>query len=291
MNLLDERQALIAIRALLDASDTARLAVAFWGAGAISRLGLDRSGLSAQVLCNLDSGACNPAELRKIRELPGISIRSHPSLHAKVYWTPEGAVLGSSNASTNGLALEGDAASGWAEANVRLADRGVLQEIEVWFDRLFAAGYVISEADLNRAEEIWQERAKMAPPGTRLLPHVVAPSNEASAPRVDANAVSMPSEQAFTQAMWEIYRQAVKVGYKPTTFLRMLTDYGGIETAHRLIQGNTATSGFTVLWEKGRLDLSVEALVLAPRWTAMFSVEERNIARKRLVDHGYKLDA
>ena len=42
MKLLDEIDALNEIQALLRSADTARLAVAFWGAGAIERLGLDR---------------------------------------------------------------------------------------------------------------------------------------------------------------------------------------------------------------------------------------------------------
>lgn len=169
MKLLDERDALAEIRSLLEASGTAQLAVAFWGSGAIERLGLNRAGLSARILCNLDSGACNPSELRRINALPGITLKSHPRLHAKVYWTAAGAVLGSSNASSNGLALEGKANLGWAEANVRIDDPTTLQDIRTWFEKLFAAGYDILDADLDRAELIWKARVKLAPSGTRLV--------------------------------------------------------------------------------------------------------------------------
>lgn len=173
MKLLDEAKALVEIRSLLGEADEARLAVAFWGAGAIERLGLDRPGFRAQILCNLDSGACNPAELRRIRKLSGIMLRAHPALHAKVYWTPQAAVLGSSNASSNGLALEGDAAGAWAEANVRVNDTAMLAEIATWFEALFAEGYEILDADIDRAELIWKARAKMAPTGRRLVGDLV----------------------------------------------------------------------------------------------------------------------
>ncbi|MFG1331124.1 phospholipase D family protein [Xanthobacter autotrophicus] len=173
MTLLDENQALIEIRGLLAATKEAQLAVAFWGTGAIERLGLDRAGLSAKILCNLDSGACNPTELRRIRALPGVTLKSHPALHAKVYWTPTAAVLGSSNASANGLAMEGDLASGWAEANVRLDDPVVLNDIAAWFERLFAAGHEILDADIKRAEMIWKARTKMTPTGSRLAGDLV----------------------------------------------------------------------------------------------------------------------
>ena len=66
----------------------------------------------------------------------------------------------------------------------------------------------------------------------------------------------------------------------------MLADHGGVETARRLIRG-TATSGFETLWEKQRLDLSVEALILNPSWRALFHPDEQAMARKRLRDVGY----
>lgn len=421
MKLLDETDALREIRSLLTSSSTASFAVAFWGAGAIERLGLDRDGLVVKILCNLDSGACNPAELRRVQALRGVTLKSHPTLHAKVYWTPTGAVLGSSNASANGLALEGDAAGAWAEANVRLEDADLLADIGGWFERLFATGYDIEEADFKRAERIWNSRSKMVPTGKRLvgdlvnayrnapnhpawkqiklafwrdpldaevtawLAHEVAEKRIAStisaygqwnnrilandwvldfdltakAPRfggiwkalpegagrpdlrlvyntpflnisgfgrltfekVDAaafaaiapailaahsedggrNAVvdlatamvllgaanSMPNEKMFSRAMEQIYKDAAEFGYRPTTFRRMLADYGGVETARRLIRG-TATVGFERLWENSRLDLSVEALILKPEWRPLFSTEEHRIAEKRLRDYGYK---
>lgn len=102
---------------------------------------------------------------------------------------------------------------------------------------------------------------------------------------VSAAAV-VPSEKAFTRAMREIYTEATAIGYRPTELLRMLGEHGGIETARRLIRG-TATAGFGKLWEKQRLDLSVEALILRSEWRLLFSDEELRIAAKRLHDYGY----
>lgn len=168
MTLLDETAALAAIRALLADATHAKLAVAFWGKGAIERLGLDRPGLTAEILCNLESGACNPKELRRLYDHPGVTLRSHPALHAKVWWTAGGAVLGSSNASANGLAVEGEAAGGWHEANVMLSEAGVLDDIDRWFTRLSDAGYAVEPEDIDRAAELWKARARIAPTGRRL---------------------------------------------------------------------------------------------------------------------------
>src|SRR5690606_32773832 len=78
------------------------------------------------------------------------------------------------NASANGLALEGDAANAWCEANVRLDTPSVLTDIETWFASLFAAGYPIDEEDFDRAEVIWKARTRMAPTGRRLVKTVLA---------------------------------------------------------------------------------------------------------------------
>lgn len=174
MKLLNETDALTEIHDLLGAADTARFAVAFWGEGATHRLGLNRSGLTLRILCNLDSGACNPTELRLLRALPGVTLKSHPALHAKVYWTAQGVVLGSSNALANGLGLEGDTAGGWAEANVRIDDSKFLADIASWFETLFAAGYDIEDADLDLAEQVWKARRRRVPTGKRLSDRLFA---------------------------------------------------------------------------------------------------------------------
>ena len=48
------------------------------------------------------------------------------------------------------------------------------------------------------------------------------------------------------------------------------------------------SEGFTALWERGRLDLTVEAHVLSPDFSALFTDEEREIARNRLREYGYE---
>ncbi|WP_179135858.1 hypothetical protein [Paenibacillus sp. 32352] len=51
----------------------------------------------------------------------------------------------------------------------------------------------------------------------------------------------------------------------------------------------TPSDGFTELWSRGRLDLTVEALVgFHEEFKALFSVVEIEAARKRLIDMGYK---
>lgn len=167
MIFLDEASAPIEIARIIAATDQAQVAVAFWGAGAVQRLGLCRPGLTLTVLCNLDSGACNPSEIRTLLDA-GVDVRSNPRLHGKVYWTPSAVVLGSSNASTNGLAVEGAPLSGWAEANVLLTDPQFLADTRDWCARQWTAGYSVTPEVLSLAEDLWKARARRASAGLRL---------------------------------------------------------------------------------------------------------------------------
>ena len=87
--------------------------------------------------------------------------------------------------------------------------------------------------------------------------------------------------QDFDHAMMQIYVQAKQqAGYTATRFHQMLTEHGGVETARRLLP--QMSDGFAALYRRGRLDLTVEALVLKPKWRDLFSEEERELARGRL---------
>ena len=92
----------------------------------------------------------------------------------------------------------------------------------------------------------------------------------------------------FSAAMQEIYRKAkVEAGYNATVFLRMLSDRGAMETARFLIHTDRPSDGFTALWERQRLDLTVEAHVLQERFETLFTDDEREVCRRRLLAYGY----
>lgn len=95
-------------------------------------------------------------------------------------------------------------------------------------------------------------------------------------------------ETEFDLAMLEIYRRAkTEVGYNATRYLQMLQEHGGLGTARILINAPKPSDGYTALWERERLDLTVEALIIQDKWHALFLDEEREIATKRLEDYNY----
>ena len=69
----------------------------------------------------------------------------------------------------------------------------------------------------------------------------------------------------------------------------MLNEKGGLATAKALLASQEPQSGLTTLWECGRLDLSVEALVIDLGFEPLFSEEERETARERLAAYGYEV--
>ena len=101
--------------------------------------------------------------------------------------------------------------------------------------------------------------------------------------------MSMTEEAEFDKAMLDVYWRAKnEAGYNATRYLKMLQEHGGINTAKILLHANHVSDGYTALWERGRLDLTVEALILKEKWFSLFSETEREIARKRLNQYNYK---
>lgn len=107
-------------------------------------------------------------------------------------------------------------------------------------------------------------------------------------------------ERQFHDDMLAIFRLAgeatrrprpdgtVERGYWASYFLRAVRHHGGLAYAHQLLQQEGATDGFQRLTEEGRLDLTMEALVLKPEYADLFSDEERRIAAHRLAQAGYQ---
>ncbi len=97
-------------------------------------------------------------------------------------------------------------------------------------------------------------------------------------------------EQEFDQRMQEVYRSGkVEARYSAPLFAEMLREHGGLETARRFIHSPDYAPGFTKLWERKRLDLTVEAVILSePKWHSLFTPEELAICRNRLHEYGYQ---
>ena len=136
-------------------------AVAYWGDGATERTGLSEKKNLKQVriICDLLSGACNPREIRVLMGR-GICVKTLDRLHAKVWINGNDVILGSANASRNGLPGTGDDAKANIEAAFLSEEPSLSQEIARWFDDRWETATKIDDRILALAEDLWTRRAR-----------------------------------------------------------------------------------------------------------------------------------
>jgi len=97
-------------------------------------------------------------------------------------------------------------------------------------------------------------------------------------------------KEQFNKDMWGLYSDTInETKYNPGYFRKMLDGLGGFETAKKLLSSNTTSKGSTKLWELGRLDLTVEALIIdnKEKYKELFSNEELETANRRLRELNY----
>ena len=74
--------------------------------------------------------------------------------------------------------------------------------------------------------------------------------------------------------------------YNPTRFIQMLSQYGGVDTAKRLIASGIASGnpsdGYTTLYICGRLDLTMEQSVCKLEYQSLFTTEEIGYCKQLL---------
>ena len=88
-------------------------------------------------------------------------------------------------------------------------------------------------------------------------------------------------EEKFLRALEENRIKAEALGAR----IRPVTD---MQQAHRCLSGNRESDGFNLLAQKGRLDLSLEALAVKKQFTALFNDDQANNALMRLLEAGYR---
>lgn len=89
--------------------------------------------------------------------------------------------------------------------------------------------------------------------------------------------------RAFTEDMFANYRYLVSsCGYRADQFLHLIVMEGAVEAANKLLALPAPPGGFYRLKDLGQLGRSVEACIQRPKYTDLFSDEQRRIARDRL---------
>lgn len=132
------------------------LAVAYWGRGMADTLKLFKTPATIRILCDLNSGFCDPGELKRLLRRDNTTIKTRNGLHSKVYLGPRTVVVGSANASDRGL-------KNLSDLEAAISDATLVEDARTWFDFLWN-----DEESLDVDEEILKSILPLPPSLTFL---------------------------------------------------------------------------------------------------------------------------
>ena len=148
------------VRRLASGSDEVMAAVAYWGKDAAEQTGFaeHKNPEAVRVICDLLSGACSPDEIETLTHL-GFSVRTLDRLHAKVWIAGDDVIVGSANASHNGLPGDAEeAANASIEAAVLSHDPTLAREAKAWFEMQWCDSSKIEDWHFVKARDMWSRR-------------------------------------------------------------------------------------------------------------------------------------
>jgi hypothetical protein len=148
----------------------------------------------------------------------------------------------------------------------------------------------LAEVSPNVARDIRDALAALRPaPTPRMAGGIGASSRERNRNREHQLSPGATVAERFHASMLDIYWLAGDAtGYWASYFLRGVRNKGGIMEARDLLRKTGTSPGFERLKEEGRLDLSMEAVVIRPEYASLFTSAEIELAHARLIDAGYR---
>ena len=94
-------------------------------------------------------------------------------------------------------------------------------------------------------------------------------------------------EEHFHQDMIALCYALREEGYWPARFYRSVVEIGGLRAAKRLLHSVNYSEGFLRLEAMGRLAWSIESHALFSWYRELFTEEELDVARSRLMAFGF----
>ncbi|OON92967.1 MAG: hypothetical protein ATN31_07415 [Candidatus Epulonipiscioides saccharophilum] len=96
-------------------------------------------------------------------------------------------------------------------------------------------------------------------------------------------------KEIFSKEMLSLYKKInSQVKYRAQNMLKYINEYGGYQAALKYIYAPSYTNDFSALWEAGRLDLSIEVLLLNPKYDSIVPDSAKDFCKKRLDEYNYK---
>lgn len=86
-------------------------------------------------------------------------------------------------------------------------------------------------------------------------------------------------ESEFAARVQEALAEARDLQYYPARFAPMLAELGAVKLAKKFMASGELQGGLKTMAKLGRKDLSLEAIVLEPRFAPLFSKQELDAAK------------
>ena len=135
-----------------------RCAVAFWGKGMAGSLFPNPKKQDIRIICDISMGATSRSALKELGAPENSDLKVCDGLHGKVYLSEFGAVIGSSNASDNGIGRISGQGGKLLEAGVFCStESAAYTGASKWFDKVFEASGSVDEKKLSEAQEFSRE--------------------------------------------------------------------------------------------------------------------------------------
>jgi len=160
--------------------DDVRCAVAFWSREGIKELfGLNTPASTVKIVCDISMGATSPDALKDLGAPSNPQLRHHVGLHAKLYLSSRGLIIGSANASLGALG-KGDASGRLLETGIfHNAESAAWQSSRDWFEKIHGEADSVDTNVLG-----WARKVYRAPPSGRQLSRPPKPGSLLEAVRV-----------------------------------------------------------------------------------------------------------
>lgn len=155
MTFLDNSNYLEEVEKLFLNSESLDIAVAFFGKDAFPLLA-NSMNKEIRIVCNLESGACNPFLIEEAQGLKNIKIRTNNKLHAKTLIQHNQTIIGSANISANGLSFEGIETIGWLETGISTTDDQIITSAKNWYEELWSKSSEIKFNELEKHKKLWK---------------------------------------------------------------------------------------------------------------------------------------
>lgn len=151
----------------------------------------------------------------------------------------------------------------------------------------------VGAQDVQAPAPVTTPPPRRAEPGTTSSPEIPVPGCADGRPPAIGSEVAPEPERRRAESLLEarlvnaldVCKGELK--HNPRPFVSLLVEHGPVEAVRHAV-ARPASDAFVFLWERDRLDLSVEAVMLDDDVAGLFTDEERSAARKRLVEFGYE---